>query len=1420
MAGGAFLPRTPQWYNLRWRHPARAVCVQPHPREIVAHALASFAQRPTDLVPRAKQLLPIARRTWQLLEPIDPRSPIQAMLIYTDGSYCPQLQHASWSAVITAQQENRPCKIGALAGKVPPSDGPASAFRAEVWALLHAVAYVAANGIMRATIASDCQSALDIVFGVARCDPSDKAGRAAQSLLLLARAQGSVLCPLKVEAHCGLPLNEAADAVAKTANQQQAHPDFSFEAPDLLACIADGTVERLWMIHAHQCMPAQLPHLGDSGEWGLPSCNLSPATRATSVSFCTQPPECEQWQLALNLITYNCLSARSRAAKALLDQGLHHRQCALAGLQETRDLEEGVQTTEHYWVVSSGCDKSGAGGCQVWISKCLPWARAGEQMMQPARDSICVLFASPQLLIVLFRVGTLKVACVVAHAPTSTAPQPVIDQWWKDLREANLRVPPGHIRICMIDANASFESHPDNPSTIEATPSGANSSCFQAFCQDFCLCPSAQRDVSGNRLFSWTSPGGELKRLIDYVCVPDAWKEGFATMPNFCLGDIRAGFDHSPVQGRLRAQIEAPPARCPRRFCVESFHTPEGRAAAATALATMPQVPWEVDATTHLDCLLRHAQACLSAHLPAPVKKPRNPAISDKSLELILTRRRARTVRDRLRCQLTSTLLYHCFAAWRGRTGHSASRLMQIAGLADRTAKAAFSYCALNKAVHDGLAADRAAFARRAIDHARGMGSAEFAHHLRAVLRTGRRYRAPQLLRPLQCDAQTAQTAACDTDILAALGKHFAAPERAALLPSSELAAKFDGATPLAEGTDFEKLPTLSDLAAGVLALKPRKAAGVSGLAAELFRADALASAAVLFPCWPRRRSEAQVQRNTTGGKLQASNPGGWRSILLLEPSAKIIQQAYRPQLIAFLEGHKSRCQFGGLPNRRLEQPSAIVRSHFAMLRATAQVGGAVFIDSRAAYYSIIRDSLVASRVELTTAELRCRAQALFPFSDDQESYVRHMQAGGIVRALQLPEPLVRYLESQLGTTWFSMANPINAAYVADSGTAPGSPIADVLFSFVYARFLTQAEDLLIQEGHYVRLCTTQSPEAVPTWADDTAFLLGPIAPVSLAPSLRRVAEIICGGLRQAGLEPNLSPGKTEAVIHFGGPGHQACRRALLCVTNPGVTFSQDAERSGHLRVVPQYAHLGTIISYNGAEGPNLLHRAALMRQIFKPVRSRLFYNPHLSLKEKRRFLYGAGLWCPRTAHEAELVVDPIHTAMRKSFRPLLGLSSAGFSNDEVAAALQMPTPAERLHHARASALLVLLETGSAETWANYEADGTWLSMAWRLCKSYLRTCVAQRAPVQLSERNPEEASRLAVHLARMHRIRSKAASTAWGTRCERCQTEFWDVARLSEHLRYRQDTASVAARYEGSWAYALLGYAFASCGDLGVDRN
>ena len=166
--------------------------------------------------------------------------------------------------------------------------------------------------------------------------------------------------------------------------------------------------------------------------------------------------------------------------------------------------------------------------------------------------------------------------------------------------------------------------------------------------------------------------------------------------------------------------------------------------------------------------------------------------------------------------------------------------------------------------------------------------------------------------------------------------------------------------------------------------------------------------------------------------------------------------------------------QFGGFPGVGLDRPAVVVKAHFSYLVASGQNGGAVFVDRKAAYYAVIRDALLATRCAQTTPEqLRKRAVALFPLAADQETYVQHMSNGGIVRALRLPEPLVRYLQAQLGSTWFAMQLPIQEAYVAESGTAPGAPIADLLYSFLSSRFLTQVETKLQEKGLLVRLVQT-----------------------------------------------------------------------------------------------------------------------------------------------------------------------------------------------------------------------------------------------------------------------------------------------------------------------------------------------------------
>ena len=1436
-------------------------------QEVVEHALDAHHLPIPDLVSVARSLPVIASRTWCLLDAAPAQQQFDAVILYTDGSFMPGLPQASWAFVAVGKYDDRLLRIGSLAGRIPAAEVP-SAYRGELWALTHALAFVAANQVPHAVLASDCQAALDVAFGKAQSAEEDPVGLAAQSLLFLCRTCGLDVRPLKVEAHSGIPMNEAADAVAKTANLQNPDRLFAFDAEVLHSCITDGTVHRLWLVYSGRRMSAQLPTLDAQGCWSLPACGFPQSTRAGSSSVSATRSVPLTWRLSFGLITYNCLSARSQPARELLDSGLHKRKCALAGLQEGRSLESGITHTAHYWVASSSCDEQGGGGCQVWISKTLAWGRSQSTDLRPHRESFSLLLAEPRLLIVLLRVGQLKFACVAAHAPTTASGPQTCKKWWRHLQTQCKKVPPGHVLLMMVDANASFTQAGPTGDTLTAVPTSENAKQLQEFCAQTGLQPTAQCDRHRAPLYSWTSPDGDTRRLIDYVCVPTEWKQGLQTEPPFSLNDLRAGYDHEPIQGTVGASISAPQSPARRRVPVEALQTDEGRRTAAAAMASVPAISWDVDATTHMDLILGHIFSFLQTHLPAAPPRSRNPVLSETSLRLVRARREVRTVKRRLDKAYRQGLLFQCFAAWCGRTGVVQAQVRRLDSLAHRVSRAGFSLAALHRAIGESFSADQANFARKAMEQSRAGGASDFAHSIRALLRSGRRFRAPQLLHSIS-DGQS--TAACDTDILDMLGRHFAGPERAHQSHGSELLTHFDQAKPLRPGLDMTTLPHVADLISATMAQKSGKAAGISGIPAELYKADAVTAAQLLFPvlaksvvrgCGPMQHNGG-LARAIPKSKLQAGTPAGWRSILLLEPSGKIIQKAYRKQLIVALEQYKSRNQFGGLPKRRLEEPSVIVRAHFARLRTRQQTGGALFIDSRAAYYSLVRDALVESCTCQDDSLLWRRARQLFPFPDDQQSYVRHMQAGGLVKALQLPAPLVRYLESQLGTTWFSMTSPITTAYISGSGTAPGSPIADLLFSFVYARFLNHAEELLLSEGHFVALCPEVPPAVMPTWADDTAALIGPLPPAALALTLRRVTELVSDGLSGHGLDPNFGPGKTEAVVHFSGSGSQAARRALLCTEEPGVSFRKRPDKPCTLRLVPTYVHLGTVVSHNALETPNLHYRAMLLRQLFVPLRKRLLFNRNLTKAEKIRileeralpkFLFGAGLWTLRTTREQELAVEPIHKAFRQAFRPILGVSSEGFTNDEIAAALGLPTAAQYLDQAQAAALLHLARTASEEVCVGLQVDGIWHGQAWqalrrvlgekcpvalclsqppglrdllamlpvdcdRVCRNYLRVCQQGGPHVDLRPRSAAvteapsvlatahsalshvcatcglaflNARRLAVHRARKHGELSIGTTTAWGTRCEKCGVEFWHPCRLAQHLNRSQTCRQV----------------------------
>ena len=139
------------------------------------------------------------------------------------------------------------------------------------------------------------------------------------------------------------------------------------------------------------------------------------------------------------------------------------------------------------------------------------------------------------------------------------------------------------------------------------------------------------------------------------------------------------------------------------------------------------------------------------------------------------------------------------------------------------------------------------------------------------------------------------------------------------------------------------------------------------------------------------------------------------------------------------------------------------------------------------------------------------------------------------------------------------------------------------------------------------------------------------------------------------------------------------------------------------LRVVPEYTYLGALVRADGQELQGLRYRRAQMLSIFKPLKAKLLWNPCFTFTEKKdllrsrvlsRFMYGAGHWTLSTDRERQLFAEAIHGVYRSAFRPMVGVSSCRFTNEEVASALEMALPSELLLTERARLLVQLCVHG------------------------------------------------------------------------------------------------------------------------------
>ena len=205
-----------------------------------------------------------------------------------------------------------------------------------------------------------------------------------------------------------------------------------------------------------------------------------------------------------------------------------------------------------------------------------------------------------------------------------------------------------------------------------------------------------------------------------------------------------------------------------------------------------------------------------------------------------------------------------------------------------------------------------------------------------------------------------------------------------------------------------QKVPSVVDLAVSFASLKSGKAAGLSGLPAEVFKSFPMGAALAYFPLLAKTVAWGMQPVHFTGGLAHVIPKGekapgeltSWRSIMRLESDAKAIQRAFRPALMESFMAARATGQYGGIPGCQLSLPSFLVRGHLLFLQARNLWGGVLFIDCKSAYYSVVREFILTTEPAGRTAYLEDLSRKLFAASEARAHFVKTLASSDIFASL------------------------------------------------------------------------------------------------------------------------------------------------------------------------------------------------------------------------------------------------------------------------------------------------------------------------------------------------------------------------------------------------------------------------------------
>ena len=1075
---------------------------------------------------------------------------------------------------------------------------------------------------------------------------SSERQHAARIMLSILQQKASSVKGLHVKAHNGHPWNECADSIATLTRKGWQPPQ-----PALLRSgnlLQHPLRDWAWMeVHHSRELPGLdriLFNEQAQPNQGLCDPQLAPcSTRLPGTTSLKMPSQedvvptdvsKDTHTMSLRMATMNvgtlhpvedshaATICSMKAAEILRQRQLE--QLHAVGVQESRARQNQMLVHGPFTRLISKGDR-GQAGVELWLDTDA-LAKIFATDFQPAKD-MCVWHSDSRILAARCQLGTSVIEFLVLYAPQRGRGTEEQTDWWHFVDEVLCKRDRQATLVILGDCNCSVGSVSSN-AIGEVAPDfeDTGGACLRKLCEDHGLIiPSTFSHWHVGPSNTYTGARGGSSR-IDYILISAECAPGIAS--SFVHQDfdlLNGDHDHLPMVLECTIQVRK---KCNvGNFRKSSLYNREMVRSGCSPphlqrlMSDAPLQSWEMDVNDHWNGLRQHLQSTVQSACPCVKRQRRQLYFSDDAWNKLCDRKDVRQQHRALQRAKNHLILAALFHHWKA--GKNCEEEIPFTRLNLHLLQCQEALCyerklKMNREFKDLKRRDWKFWTQSQLEEKIKAAKDVKAQDLLTLIRPKQMIAksSGKLLKPLPGykDSDGSWRKGRE-DIALAWQVQFSRLEHGEDVAFSDLLQRSSQTHCMPRSAqDLLSVPTIYELEQAIRNLHPGKAPGLDGLGAEILQLALQEAARRIYPILLKAAVRGQGVVEWAGGWLIPLFKGkgnvcamsGYRAILLESTISRAVSRSWRPKLLNGLDTVTHTLQCGGRPGLSIEALHLHVQFWRQRAISIKQSMAVIFLDIRAAFYSIIKQMVAGEAAGMRDLSTIFKKMGL-PVEMYHE-FIQQVQNINLIKQATGSDLISGHMAAMLSHTWFVVQDG-RTIQSPMTGSRPGDPNADVLFTYVLAKILKVISHRAESSGIPLVHASDHGPISdMVTWVDDIAIAAYGEAE-EITAKVSTLLSIVQDAMLEHGLELSYGAGKTAVMFSFHGPKSGKARQAMEKDYAQGIPLLSKHKGRTFIPIVSHYRHLGGFLTRSGSRLPELRVRIAVAMSKLKPLRRVLAHS-------------------------------------------------------------------------------------------------------------------------------------------------------------------------------------------------------------------